>query len=50
MKVTKIKQEKDYDVTAANAHQVKTAPLFHKLPTTGKDIVLTLVTHQLVIL
>ena len=50
MKVTKIKQEIDYDVTAANAHQVKTAPLFHKLETTGKDIVLTLVTHQNVIL
>ena len=49
MKVTKIKQEIDYDVIAANAHQVKTAPLFHKLPT-GKDIMLTLVTHQNVIL
>ena len=46
MKVTKIKQEIDYDVIAANAHQVKTAPLFHKLPTTGKDIILTLVTHK----
>ena len=50
MKVTKIKQEIDYDVTATNAHQVKTAPLFHKLPTTGKDIMLTLVTYQKVIL
>ena len=50
VKVTKIKQEIDYDVTAANAHQVKTAPLFHKLPTTGKEIMLTLVTHQNVIL
>ena len=46
MKVTK-KQEIDYDVTAANAHQVKNVPLFHKLPTTGKDI---LVTHKNVIL
>ena len=46
MKVTKIKQEIDYDVIAANAHQVKTAPLFYKLPTTGKDIMLTLVMHQ----
>ena len=43
--ITKIKQEIDYDVTTANVHQVKTAPLFHKLPTTGKDIMLTLVTH-----
>ena len=50
MKVTKIKQEMGYDVIAANAHQVKTAPLFHKLPTTGKDIMLTLVTHRNVIL
>ena len=50
VKVTKIKQEIDYDLTVANAHQVKTAPLFHKLPTTGKDIVLTLVMHQNVIL
>ena len=49
MKVTK-KQEIDYDVTAANAHQVKNVPLFHKLPTTGKDIMLTLVTHKNVIL
>ena len=38
MKVTKIKQEIDYDVTAANAHHVKTEPLFHKLPTSGNDI------------
>ena len=29
--ITKIKQKKEYDVTAANAHPVKTAPLFHKL-------------------
>ena len=39
MKVTKIKQEINYDATAANAHQIKTTPLFHNLPTTGKDIV-----------
>ena len=50
MKVTKIKQEINYDVTVANAHQVKTAPIFHKSPTTGKDIILTLVTNQNVIL
>ena len=50
MKVTKINKKIDYNVTAANAHQVKTAPLFHKLPTTGKEIMLTLVTHQNVIL
>ena len=49
IKVIKIKQEICYDVTAANAYQVKTAPLFYKLPTTGKDIMLTLVTHQNVI-
>ena len=36
MKVTKIKKEIDYDVTSANAHQVKTAPLFQKLAATVK--------------
>ena len=50
MKITKIKQEIDYDVSAANVHQVKTTPRFHKLPTTSKDIMLILVTHQNVIL
>ena len=50
MKATKIKQEIDYEVTAANVHQVKIAPLFHKLLTTSKKIMLTLVTHQNVIL
>ena len=50
MKVTKIKQEIDHEVTIANAHQVKTAPLFYKLPTTGKDIMLTLLTYQNLIL
>ena len=33
-----------------NAHQVKTAQLYYKLLTTGKDMMLTLVTHQNVIL
>ena len=48
--ITKIKQEIDYDVTTANAHQVKSAPLFHKLPTTNKDIMLTIMRHQNIIL
>ena len=50
MKVTKIKQEILCYVTAAHVHQVKTASLFQKLPTTVKDIMLILVTHQNVIL
>ena len=49
IKATK-KQKIDYVVTALNPHQVKTALFFHKLPTTAKDIMLTLVTHQNLIL
>ena len=45
-----IKFMKGTKVTAANAHQVKTGPLFHKLLTTFEDVMLTLVTHQNVIL
>ena len=50
MKVTKIKHEIDYNITAANAHQVKIATLFHKLPKKAKNIMLTLVTYQNLIL